>query len=80
MRLAAYIISFIAFVALALGIVYKVQRWNNAESILLGGYLWSLLAGLFILIHKLREKKKGGMNQEDQVELKTKTNNTILDA
>ena len=58
MRIVAYIFSFKAFLILVMGVLYKVQNWSGAKNLLYWGYLVSLFAGVFILLHKLKEKKK----------------------
>lgn len=79
MRIVAYIFSFIAFFILAVAIVFKVQHWAGSALMLIFGYAWSALAGLFILIHKLIERKKRNKPEEKSIS-PDKSNQNILDA
>ncbi len=74
MRIFTYILCFIAFFIFSIGILFKIMHWPGASVALVFGYLISLFAGAFLLIHKLRE------NKEKVVEdVKSKSDN-ILDA
>jgi hypothetical protein len=76
MRLAVYIISFLAFLLMAFGILFKIQHWPGGQVLQIGGYLWAGIAGLLMLIYKIRQNKK----EEVQEEKPNKRNDSILDA
>lgn len=73
MRITAYILSFIAFMFLAMGIIFKVQHWPGSSLALNAGYLLSAFAGLFILLHKRKERIHPTVE-------KRPSNDSILDA
>jgi hypothetical protein len=76
MRLSVYIFSFLAFSLIALGILFKIQHWPGASALQVGVYLWAGIAGLLMLIYKIRQNKK----EEVEEEKSSKRNDSILDA
>jgi hypothetical protein len=73
MRITAYILSFITFTFLAVGIIFKVQHWPGSSLVLTAGYLFSAFAGLFILLHKRKERIHPTIEKKP-------SNDSILDA
>lgn len=77
MRILVYILSFLAFMILANGIMFKVQRWPGADVAITNGYILSAIAGLFMMIYKIKENKKETSRESTAQQ---SSNNNILDA
>ena len=79
MRIVAHIFAMMTFAVLAVGIMFKVQHWPGAQIMMVFGYMLTIPTGIFILIHKLieKKKKKGDTSKEEKQGV---ANESILDA
>lgn len=79
MKTLTYILTYIAFLAIGTGIIFKIQHWPGADIQVTSGYILSFIAGVFLLIHKVRSNKKTAPQKADSIQSKDSIEN-ILDA
>lgn len=65
---------------MSVAILYNILNWQNAKIVMLSGYLLTGLATVFILIHKLQEKKRLKSVEQETSYSSKKTKYNILDA
>lgn len=76
MRTTTYVLTYFAFLVLSTGILFKIQHWPGSSVMLLSGHFFAIIAGAFMLAHKLRDRK----NSEDASPISAGSGSTeILD-
>jgi len=74
MRTFTYILCYIAFFVFSSAILFKILHWPGSSSALVFGYIMSIIAGAFLLKHKLKE------NKEEKTPVSKNNAESILDA
>jgi cytochrome c biogenesis factor len=74
MRTFTYIMCYVSFLILSIAILSKIMHWPGSSSMLVLGYLLSLISGGLMLLYKLKE------NKEDKVVIAKSKSDNILDA